>query len=349
VAEHPDVRNVLAFGEGQFSLGLLVEVNGEKTSIHHDAFRLCLKSYLERGNSLTDKHGQVSLEMIIFTHSSTKPLLLTDKGSLARKANYAAFAEEIQACYDRAEASEAPVLPHYTIEGGNSLRQAIRSLVREVCPDERLEDDTDFFEFGMDSLKATRLRRRLVTALGPQDGSSPSTTIGPDFCYQHPSISKLYQALKALMDGNVLPPSTHTDNAEDRIGAMLSMLNKYLDKLQNMPASRSTTPTPEAKSKMVSKTVILTGSTGSLGCHLLARLADDPSVVKVFCLNRPRKGEDRLERQQGLMRKRGASMSPEHWKKVVLYEVNFGEPRLGLGGEEYEEVCLVVFFLRASV
>ena len=97
VAEHPDIKGVLAFGEGQACLGLVVELAADK--FQHDLSEpgnmdLLLSSiepYLERGNSFTDKHGKVTKEMIIITRESVKPFFRTDKGTLARRANLAAF------------------------------------------------------------------------------------------------------------------------------------------------------------------------------------------------------------------------------------------------------------------
>ncbi|KAE9388519.1 hypothetical protein BT96DRAFT_1073437 [Gymnopus androsaceus JB14] len=87
-----------------------------------------LEPFVERGNSYTDAHGKIStnpLNMIIVTSSSTKPLIRMDKGSLARKANYAAFEEEIQGCYDSqgAEEETAAILREQT---SSFLRQGMR-------------------------------------------------------------------------------------------------------------------------------------------------------------------------------------------------------------------------------
>lgn len=86
-----------------------------------------LEPFVERGNSYTDAHGKIStnpLNMIIVTSSSTKPLIRMDKGSLARKANYAAFEEEIQGCYDSqgAEEETAAILREQT---SSFLRQGM--------------------------------------------------------------------------------------------------------------------------------------------------------------------------------------------------------------------------------
>jgi hypothetical protein len=90
--------------------------------------------------------------------------------------------------------------------------------------------------------------------------------------------------------------------------------------------------------------VLLTGSTGSLGCFLLARLAKDSSVSKVICLNRPQSGSvDVHQRQMDLMAKRGISMSGDAWKKVVLHGAEMGREDFGLEDEAFDEVCSFCF------
>jgi acyl-CoA synthetase (AMP-forming)/AMP-acid ligase II len=107
-AEHPAVKDVLAFGNARASLGMLVEISEafENEYSFADGERKFLKSfelYIERGNTVTDSHGKIFMDMIVITHSSSKPLLRTAENTLARKANYAVFEEEIKQCYDRAE------------------------------------------------------------------------------------------------------------------------------------------------------------------------------------------------------------------------------------------------------
>ncbi|KAG5325053.1 hypothetical protein C0989_011645, partial [Termitomyces sp. Mn162] len=86
VMEHPDIKDVLAFGAGQVCLGLLVELSGnsfDSADIDQPETRAAILSsiqpYLERGNSFTDKHGKVSNEMVVLTRESTRPFIRTDK------------------------------------------------------------------------------------------------------------------------------------------------------------------------------------------------------------------------------------------------------------------------------
>lgn len=355
VSEHPDVKDVLAFGEGQLSLGLLVELVAGSVPDDLDlpenmeALLTSIEPYLQRGNSLTDKHGKVTKEMIIFTRENSKPLRRTDKGSLAKKANLAAFDAEIRACYERADVLKAVPLPLPGVDDGNALLEFIRSLVQNITCNDDFADEIDFFEAGMDSLQASRLRRSLLNSLRATSGLHPPVEdLDPDFCFENSSVHKLYHAVSRIMSGTYSHRVYGETKESRRITAMEDMVEKYREELWTYSrlaayariSRRSRRPAPEKGS-----VVLLTGSTGSLGCFLLARLANDPTVSKVICLNRPQSGSVTLrERQMDLMMKRGASMSCEAWEKVVLHGADLTKPDFGLGEESFGQVCTLFVF-----
>jgi len=203
-AEHPAIKEVLVFGDGRASLGLLVEISEtfktEYSSADGEAkFLESFQPYVERGNEVTDAHGKISMNMIALTYSSTKPLVRTAKGSVARKANYVAFEEEIQRCYGKAEFVSVDPLPMpRDIEGDEALRTAIRKLIQSSRQGKAGSvpsaegDSVDFFDIGMDSLQATRLRIALQNALRATSNLSTAETVLPlDFVFQNSTMHPL--------------------------------------------------------------------------------------------------------------------------------------------------------------
>ncbi|KAF8810820.1 hypothetical protein BYT27DRAFT_7253353 [Phlegmacium glaucopus] len=185
--EHPAVKDVLTFGEGRASLiGISEAFAGEYSSPEGEAkFMETFNLYVEHGNDITDSHGKISMNMIVLTNSSTKPLLRTDKGSLAGKANYPAFEKEIKDCCNKAESAFAgsvdplPVLK----DGGDDeeLRKVIRDLILS-CTQGKADfilmpggDTVDFFEVGIDSLQATCLCMALQNPLKAAALNLPTT------------------------------------------------------------------------------------------------------------------------------------------------------------------------------
>lgn len=347
LCEHPDVKDVLAFGNGQTALGLIVELRSDSSWEINDpkalqSLRVSIDPYLEKGNSFIDAQGKVTRDMIVFAKQDTeRQLLRADKGSLLRKANWIAFEADIKAAYEHTENVTAAPLPLPSVDGGEALLTAIRSQVEQVCPAiiSANNDTADFFEAGMDSLQATRLRRALLNGLKATRGlPAPVTDLESDFIFENSSTVKLFNAVKEAMQG------AHNDTEDKetkRIRIMEDMEAKYRLELASYAGVAA-----EARQKRKEyigdyddrKVILLTGSTGSLGCFLLARLAGDTSVRKVYCLNRAVSGTSARERQIDLMGKRGAKMDEKDWEKVDILEAEPSKEDLGLGEAKYNEV-----------
>ncbi|KAG6916177.1 putative NRPS-like protein biosynthetic cluster [Tephrocybe rancida] len=351
VAEHPAVKDVLAFGAGQVSLGLLVELSADSFNSvdvnqpdNRETVLASIQPYLERGNSFTDKHGKVSNEMIILTRENTKPLSRTDKGSLARKSILAAFDKEIRSCYERADVQSAVPFPSPYAKDGYALLDTIRIMVHGIAGNDDIPDSIDLFEAGVDSLQASRIRRAILNALRTTPSlPSPVQDLDADFCFENSSIEKLHRAVALIMAGTQVAPSMSGETREDRrIRAMEEMFEKYYDELRSFERLAAHVRVSRLKRRAAAghkRVVVLTGSTGSLGCFLLARLAGDPDVSKVICLNRRHSGATTpRQRQVDLMAMRGACMSSHAWDKVVLHGAELSRSDFGLSENEFTEL-----------
>ncbi|KAG5337253.1 putative secondary metabolism biosynthetic enzyme [Termitomyces sp. Mn162] len=349
VMEHPDIKDVLAFGAGQACLGLLVELSAnsfDSADIDQPETRAVILSsiqtYLERGNSFTDKHGKISNEMVVLTRETTKPFIRTDKGSLARKSILAAFDKEIKSCYEKVDMQNALPFPSL-YDGGCALLDFIRVLVHGIACNDDITDLMDLFEAGMDSLQASRLRRAILNGLRvTPDLPIPIENIEIDFCFQNSSIEKLYLAIAHLMSGSQDEYGIRETKEERRIRAMEDMFEKYYDVLRSFESLAAHAHTLRLKRRPAAgqkKVVVLTGSTGSLGCFLLARLANNPYISKVICLNRVHTGTTSpRQRQMDLMSKRGACMSNQAWDKVVLHGADLSRYDFGLDENHFSEL-----------
>ena len=76
-------------------------------------------------------------------------------------------------------------------------------------------------------------------------------------------------------------------------------------------------------------TIMLTGSTGSLGSYILDTLINHPAITKIYCLNR---SEDSQEKQKAVYRIRGLSTD---FKKAIFLQSNIAKTRLGLEIQTY--------------
>lgn len=96
-----------------------------------------------------------------------------------------------------------------------------------------------------------------------------------------------------------------------------------------MPA---TTVTADAHGSI---TVILTGSTGSLGSYLLDSLVRQQHVRKIYCLNR---AEDGLAKQKIASGDRGLDTTAWGEDRVEFLHVDLSEPIFGLNRKEYGQL-----------
>ncbi|KAL4758365.1 uncharacterized protein BDW70DRAFT_162617 [Aspergillus foveolatus] len=79
--------------------------------------------------------------------------------------------------------------------------------------------------------------------------------------------------------------------------------------------------------------VLVTGATGSLGSHLVARLVQLPNVQSVICLNRVSRMEPRV-RQKEALTARGLSLGSAEEAKLVAMETDTTNDRMGLSIEQ---------------
>lgn len=98
-------------------------------------------------------------------------------------------------------------------------------------------------------------------------------------------------------------------------------------------------PDFKAKERIVSTegaVVLLTGSTGSLGSHILAFLLASPAVRKVYTLDR---GVDSKDRLKSSFTQRGLPVDSLQSDKLVALVGDLSKSDLGLGESVLKEVC----------
>lgn len=335
VSEDPLVKGAVAFGDGKFQLGLIVEVAAHfELKLSEES---AVSAYLDliwpsvvSGNEQTDKHARVSRDMIIVTTAQTRPLVRTPKGSIPRGANVQQFQVEVDALYLKADVSGAESLP---IDDPGRLLDATRKLVQISFSTPRsITDDDDFFEHGMDSLQATILRRHIVAGVTLTSSALPPLPM--DIVYRHPSVSLLSGAIrKHCHDGNPIESAP----LDDRIANIRSVMEEYVGKVTSLRDEISAvTATPSSRPRPHGAIVLLTGSTGSLGSALLAELVASSSVRKVFALNR-RGGHSLRARQVDGLAKLGVDIGA-YWGKVELLSVDFAAAQFGLDGDAYSNL-----------
>lgn len=86
--------------------------------------------------------------------------------------------------------------------------------------------------------------------------------------------------------------------------------------------------------------VLLTGSTGGFGCHVLAKLVENGTIKRVYAINRPSSDFDLRERQRRALLDQGLNLSIIDKSKVVLLEADLNVAKFGLDENVYHQVCM---------
>lgn len=133
------------------------------------------------------------------------------------------------------------------------------------------------------------------------------------------------------------PPRSPAQISNTSGDAVAQAIAKYSAGLPALVA-----PTTESRpSRFI---VLLTGSTGNVGAHLLAFLLTHPQVARVYAYNRPSSSNACiLDRQNLQCTAHGLDHGLLSSKKLVFLEGNLHAAQLGLQRHEYDEVCAIEF------
>ncbi|KAI1080446.1 putative polyketide synthase [Whalleya microplaca] len=84
------------------------------------------------------------------------------------------------------------------------------------------------------------------------------------------------------------------------------------------------------------KCVLITGGTGGLGSHLIAKSLARPDVTRVVCLNRRNNKQEAYQRQMQSLLQKGTGIRPEDiMGRIEVIETDLSKPNLGLSEEKY--------------
>lgn len=152
-----------------------------------------------------------------------------------------------------------------------------------------------------------------------------------NFVYTNPTISALSSFVVSLFGTDSEQDSGQQSEREAK--GMVAMVEKYgadfpMHKPRGAPAA-----------KTVDEVILVSGTSGRLGAHLLAQLLTRPSVVRVYAVNRPSR-EGALQRQRNVFENWELDTKLLECGKMVILEADFSKAGFGVGKDMYCEVCL---------
>ncbi|KAM0341657.1 hypothetical protein ACHAPU_009903 [Fusarium lateritium] len=320
---HALVNGAIVVGQGKFQAALILEPTEEAWPKNNDeiaAFISDVWPLVEKANSETVAHGRITRNVVTIADPA-KPFLRAGKGTVQRANTVEIYADFIESLYEKAGTTN---LENTSIvldlSDEHALTRSIILLFETELDVEILEPDTDFFSAGVDSLKVMTAANLLRTTL--QKAGVDTTTIEPRLVYRHPTAKELAVYILSIGRG-----ADHQDEDIKQMVETERLVAKYID---NIPDPKDDKQEPLNNNQ----TIIVTGTTGSLGANMLDRLCKLPSITKVIALNRDEDGG--MSRQRSINESRGLV---QDLSKVVFLHANLSLPSLGLDQEKY---CLLL-------
>ncbi|KAF8199438.1 putative non-ribosomal peptide synthetase [Pholiota molesta] len=331
----PHIFGAVMFGHAHNQPGVLIEPSpSHRVNIDNmeevEKFRNLIWPIVEEANSIAPAFSRIFKELILVSDYK-KPFLRAGKGTVMRKATLDLYAQEVEVLYSSITASvdagESVVrLDHWEKE---YLEQWIMDQAHELYPNNAISPSVNLFEQGFDSLSTTILRRRIIGALRsvkPNVSASVLQAIDQNIIYTYPTITALS---KRLFD--IYADPSELENGRDHLDAIQNLIIRY--SFETLLRS----PIENADNDRV--VVLLTGSTGHLGSHVLASLLRDPQVTMVYTLNRLHgRGLPTQDRHRHRFVEEGLDVTLLDSTKLIQMEGDYEKEKLGISEALYIEL-----------
>ena len=324
IGAHSLLSGALIVGQGRFLASLLIEPrdggrNSPSTLIGE------VWPLIEQANAQAPGQARIIRSMVMVANGD-KRFERAGKGTIIRGLTTRKFAAEISALYSTDVLNEAaPALTTW-----NDLRLVqdhVRACIELSFSVPDLKDDQDLYVSGLDSLKTIEIAKILRAGIKGID----TRWLSSQLIYAHSTVEKLARSIFETLNEHAGAGELHFKELQpQRKAKMATLVDEVTRNLENK-LSISTAPLRTAQ-----RGVLLTGSTGSLGTHLLRALIEDVSISKITCLNR---SANSRERQKHIFASLGIEYDPSAWSKVEFFQANYGESNLGMPEPRYYELC----------
>ncbi|KAK7417869.1 hypothetical protein QQX98_004344 [Neonectria punicea] len=325
IAGHPLIKGALVVGQDRIQPALIIEpATLPKDATETEALIDSIWPLVEEVNKVTVAHGRIVRNFISLSNP-TKPFLRAPKGTICRGPTLKEYKDDIDGLYHKADAAGYQGSFSLDLGSEDALVRSIVGLLTTTFNVQNFGPDTDFFSAGVDSLQVISITKMLRSDLEAAGFDVNPTTVAPRIIYGNPTPRLLSKQLLTILDQD---GDADTKHDSQEIKVMEQLLSKYTE---DLPAPNTAKLDPLYEGQ----TVLVTGTTGSLGTYLLDQLCSSPNVKKIIALNR---GEDGgRSRQPSLNASRGLDID---LSKVDFYGVDLSLLHLGLSESRYDELLV---------
>jgi hypothetical protein len=348
----PYISHVVIFGTGRFLCGTLLRPSPKYKfppgdTAAKEAYLAQLWPYIETEvNKMVPRHSRL-LQPLVLLEDPSKPFLLSDKGAIKRKATLDLYVSEIEQAYktveEGGEGGATSALKTTAFTDIATVADFIRTLVSEYVG-RNVADDDDYFNSGLDSLLAVRLRLAVVSALKEVGSDAARAQISRNLVYAYPNVASLSRYIWSLIEaenggagGNDNKQSAMPHDTDDIARAVDEAIAKLTSSFSKRPSATQKADDGEV--------YVVSGTTGSLGSTFLSLLLQQPAaqVRRVYCLNRTgSKGVPALDRHRASFAERDldalALESAVRDGRAVLVDTDVTKERIGMRADTYAQV-----------
>jgi thioester reductase-like protein len=326
IMSHTYVKGALMAGEFRFMPSLLVELDVTRMPAGMTDGQIveAIWPKIEEANKIAPRFAKISRTLILATEVSFRR---SGKGTIQRKLTTKDRAEDLNQLYK--SAAEGLLLDGLKLEDpsdSESLKDALKQIYEKALG-ASIEDDQDVFVLGMDSLQVIVILQRIKAILKNSRAPLDSRKLTPQLVYSSPTINKISTTIGALINQN--ENGTKLNGNPSRETKIAQLIERYSANFSNLPQAKSIGRTTQPL------TIILTGTTGSLGSYLLSAFLSLPptQVAKIYCFNRSPNSEKKQKRANTL---RG--LSTDWSSRAEFLHVDLPKPDFGLEPEKYTEL-----------
>ncbi|KAM3424878.1 hypothetical protein BST61_g6854 [Cercospora zeina] len=339
------VQDVLIFGNGRPCPGALIFRSPDAATIPDEDLLRDFAPAVEEVNRDSQAHARIPRSMLVPMPYDEKPLEKSSKGTVLRRIAEERYASEIKQAYEKDTPGTVNVAD---ADVESFVSNAVSSIVSQTNAQSKLESDTDLFAYGVDSVACVQIRHA-ISRLLPQGSKGLPLTVVQDTG----SIGQLSKALVDLRHGRE-PKSPSTDEQSRLMHSLVKKYSQLDPNFVRRPHRSIPTPprTPSPTQTEPNKTVLLTGTTGSLGSHLLCRLVRCSQVSRIHLLVRGASQQAAEERGRNALLSRKLPVSADFDRKVVIHVSTLSDSGLGLAPEIYMKLARevdIIFHLAWAV
>lgn len=334
ISTHPKVKSVLVLGSMRFQAALLVELEEAETLSTSQRAQIIEELWptIQNANADCPCHAQIKKFYITFINPA-KPMLRSAKGTIQRRPTLQLYEKEIDKLY--ADAEQLSVLDMEDLDiselsidykDSEAVASFLSETVSSFMESKGFTEDENFFLNGMDSLQALQMTRRFKAVL-------PIPDLEISTVYANPTIKLLTKAIVELADQG------HASEVSKQL-LRNEMVDRTIQEYTSLVEDIAQSATLQALAKRDSgvelngRVVLLTGSTGAIGCYLVQALLSDPSVLHIYCLNR---SEDSEALQKKRLQARGLPADIPA-TRVTFLKAELDKPQLGFDSKIYSRL-----------